>query len=59
VRPPEDPTTRARVAELRHQLAGMKALYDSGRYHEGLKDSPRLLDEVRALGYQPLIAETL
>ncbi len=59
VRPPEDPATRARVAELRHQLAGMKALYDSGRYHEGLKDSPRLLDEVRALGYQPLIAETL
>lgn len=59
VRPPEDPATRARVAELRHQLAGMKALYDSGRYREGLKDSPRLLAEVRALGYQPLIAETL
>ncbi len=59
VRPPEDPATRARVAELRHQLAGMKALYDSGRYREGLKDSSRLLDEVHALGYQPLIAETL
>ncbi len=59
VRPPEDPATRARVAKLRHQLAGMKALYDSGRYREGLKASPRLLDEVRALGYQPLIAETL
>ena len=59
VRPPEDPATRARVAELRHQLAGVKALYDSGRYREGLQDSPRLLDEVRALGYQPLIAEAL
>jgi serine/threonine protein kinase/tetratricopeptide (TPR) repeat protein len=59
VRPPEDPTTRARVAELRHQLAGMKALYDSGRYREGLKNSPRLREQVRALGYQPLIAETL
>ena len=59
VRPPEDPATRARVAELRHQLAGIKALYDSGRYREGLQGSPRLLDEVRALGYQPLIAETL
>jgi serine/threonine protein kinase/tetratricopeptide (TPR) repeat protein len=59
VRPPEDPTTRARVGELRHQLAGVKALYDSGRYREGLKDAPRRLAEVRALGYQPLIAETL
>jgi eukaryotic-like serine/threonine-protein kinase len=59
VRPPEDPTTRARVEELRHQLAGVKALYDSGRYREGLKDAPRRLEEVRALGYQPLIAETL
>ena len=59
VRPPEDPKTRARVAELRQQLAGVKALYDSGRYHEGLKDAPGRIDEVRALGYQPLIAETL
>jgi eukaryotic-like serine/threonine-protein kinase len=58
VRPPEDPTTRARVAELRHQLAGMKALYDSGRYREGLQNAPRLLDEARAIKYQPLIAET-
>jgi len=59
VRPPEDPKTRARVAELRQQLAGVKALYDSGRYHEGLKDAPGRIEEVRALGYQPLIAETL
>jgi serine/threonine protein kinase/tetratricopeptide (TPR) repeat protein len=59
VRPPEDPKTRARVAELRQQLAGVKALYDSGRYHEGLKDAPGRIDEVRTLGYQPLIAETL
>ena len=59
VRPPEDPKTRARVAELRQQLAGVKALYDSGRYHEGLKDAPGRIDEVRALGYQPLVAETL
>ena len=59
VRPPEDPKTRARVGELRQQLAGLKALYDSGRYHEGLKDAPGRIEEVRALGYQPLIAETL
>jgi serine/threonine protein kinase len=59
VRPPEDPATQARVADLRHQLAGMKALFDSGRYREGLKDLPRLLENARALGYQPLVAETL
>ena len=59
VRPPEDPGTQARVADLRHQLAGMKALFDSGRYREGLKDLPRLLENARALGYQPLVAETL
>ena len=59
VRPPEDPATQARVAELRHQLAGIKALFDSGRYREGLKDLPRLLEDARALGYQPLVAETL
>jgi eukaryotic-like serine/threonine-protein kinase len=59
VRPPEDPTTRARVGDLRHQLAGLKALFDAGRYHEGLKSAPALVAQARALGYQPLVAETL
>ncbi len=59
VRPPEDPATRARVADLRHQLAGLKALYDAGRYREGLKSAPGLVAAARALGYQPLVAETL
>ena len=40
LRPPEDPETRARVAEIRHQLAGLKALFDAGRYHDGLKSAP-------------------
>ena len=59
VRPPEDPATRARVSDLRHQLAGLKALFDAGRYREGLKTAPGLVAEARALGYQPLVAETL
>ncbi|HVV53629.1 MAG TPA: tetratricopeptide repeat protein, partial [Polyangia bacterium] len=59
VRPPEEPKTRARVAELRRQLAGQKALVDAGRYRDGLKSVPRLVTEARAIGYQPLMAETL
>jgi serine/threonine protein kinase/tetratricopeptide (TPR) repeat protein len=59
VRPPEDPLTRARVSDLRHQLAGLKALFDAGRYREGLKSAPGLVADARALGYQPLVAETL
>jgi eukaryotic-like serine/threonine-protein kinase len=59
VRPPEDPTTRARVGDLRHQLAVLKALFDAGRYREGLKSAPALVAAARALGYQPLVAETL
>jgi serine/threonine protein kinase len=58
VRPPEDPTTRARVGELRHRLADMKALYDSGRYREGLQVAPRLIEDARAVRYEPLVAET-
>ncbi|HEY6477100.1 MAG TPA: tetratricopeptide repeat protein, partial [Polyangia bacterium] len=30
-----------------------------GRYREGLKDAPRLVDEARALDYQPVVAEAL
>jgi serine/threonine protein kinase len=59
MRPPEDPKTRARVGDLRHRLAGVKALFDAGGYREGLRSTPGLVDEARALGYQPLVAETL
>jgi serine/threonine protein kinase len=59
VRPPEDPTTRARVAALHQRLAQLKALFDAGRWHEGLKDGPALVKAAKAVGYQPLTAETL
>jgi eukaryotic-like serine/threonine-protein kinase len=59
VRPPEDSATRARVEALRGRLAAVKALFDAGRYREALKDAPRLIDDARALDYQPVVAEAL
>ena len=40
VRPPEDPVTRAKVAELRRRLAELKARSDAGRWKEVLKAAP-------------------
>jgi eukaryotic-like serine/threonine-protein kinase len=59
VRPPEDPATRLRVADLRRRLANLKALLDAGRWNEAIKGSPALVSDTRATGYQPLIAESL
>jgi serine/threonine protein kinase/tetratricopeptide (TPR) repeat protein len=59
VRPPEDPNTRALVADLRHQLADLRARFNAGRWKEAMKSAPRLVAEARAVGYQPLVAETL
>jgi eukaryotic-like serine/threonine-protein kinase len=59
VRPPEDPATRAKVADLRHSVASVKALLDSGRWREAMKGSPPLVEQAKALGYEPLTAEAL
>jgi serine/threonine protein kinase len=59
VRPPEDPTTRAKVADLRRRLAELKARSDAGRWKEVLKATQAVEAEARAVGYQPLAAETL
>ena len=59
VRPPEDPATRAKVADLRHRLATLKARSDAGRWTEVLKATQAAEAEARALGYQPLVAEIL
>jgi serine/threonine protein kinase/tetratricopeptide (TPR) repeat protein len=59
VRPPEDPATRKRVDDLRRRLADLKARFDAGSWHEGIGATDALADEARALGYQPLTAETL
>ncbi|HVY37033.1 MAG TPA: tetratricopeptide repeat protein [Polyangia bacterium] len=59
LRPPENPATRAQVADLNRQLAQLKALFDAGRWREGLARGPSLVAATRKLGYQPLNAETL
>jgi serine/threonine-protein kinase len=59
VRPPEDPETRARVADLRARLTELKARFDAGRWKEVMAGAPPLVTEARALGYQPLMAESL
>jgi serine/threonine protein kinase len=59
VRPPEDPSTRARVEDLRRQLADLKARFDAGIWRDGAGAADALAAEARALGYQPLTAEVL
>ncbi len=59
VRPPDDPATRVRVTALHQKLAQLKALFDAGRWREGLKDGPALVTAAKNVGYEPLIAETL
>jgi serine/threonine protein kinase len=59
IRPPGDPQTVAKVAELRRRLADLKARFVAGRWKEALRDAPSLTAEARAVGYQPLLAELL
>jgi serine/threonine protein kinase len=59
VRPPEDPATRARVDDLRRRLADLKARFEAGSWRESVGAIDALALEARALGYQPLTAETL
>ena len=59
VRPPEDPSMIVRVTELRTQLADAKAQYDAGRWKVMIEKGPTLVGQARALGYQPLISESL
>jgi eukaryotic-like serine/threonine-protein kinase len=59
VRPPDDPLTVAKVADLRKRLAETKARFDAGSWKETLKDTPMLVSQARVVNYQPLVAETL
>jgi eukaryotic-like serine/threonine-protein kinase len=59
IQPPEDSTTRKQVAKLRERLDDLKALFDSGRWKDALQQAPALVSETRAVGYRPLLAETL
>jgi tRNA A-37 threonylcarbamoyl transferase component Bud32/tetratricopeptide (TPR) repeat protein len=59
VKPPENAATRARVTALRSRLADLIALRDSGQCARATTKAETLISDVRAVGYQPLVAETL
>jgi tetratricopeptide (TPR) repeat protein/tRNA A-37 threonylcarbamoyl transferase component Bud32 len=59
VRPPSDPTKRARVDDLRKRLAIVHALSDAGKYADGLAIARMAAGEARTLGYAPVEAEAL
>jgi tetratricopeptide (TPR) repeat protein len=58
VKPPEDAPTRKRVDELRAELAKLIALRDSGQCARAIPKADALIKAVRAVGYQPLVADT-
>jgi eukaryotic-like serine/threonine-protein kinase len=59
VRPPADPTTRARVAEVRKQLGRARALEAAGRYRDGLPVARAAVTAATALHYRPVEADAL
>ena len=59
IRPPADESTRARVEALRTQLAHLKAVWRAGRCTDAQPLAKDLLSQVRALRYEPLLAESL
>jgi len=59
IKPPADEATRARVDGLRTELARLKAVWRSGRCGQAEPLWRKLLPEVRATGYRPLLAEAL
>src|SRR5262249_38764485 len=59
VRPPKDAAKKAKVGEVREQIAKAKALEDGGRYAQGIAVAAASLADARATGYTPLVAEAL
>jgi tRNA A-37 threonylcarbamoyl transferase component Bud32/tetratricopeptide (TPR) repeat protein len=59
VKPPEDPSTRRRVEDLRAELAQLGALRDSGQCARAVPKATMLIARVREVGYQPLLADAL
>jgi len=58
VRPPDDPATRRRVAEVREQLASVSTLSSLERCDQAMRLGRALLVTARQIGYLPLQAET-
>ncbi len=59
IKPPADDATRARVEALRSQLAHLKAIWVAGRCGDAQPLAKDLISQVRAISYQPLLAEVL
>ncbi|MEP6653426.1 MAG: tetratricopeptide repeat protein, partial [Myxococcales bacterium] len=59
VRPPDDPTVKRAVAEVRTQLADVKALANAGRYKDGAKLIEQVVRAARATNYEAVVAEAL
>jgi predicted Ser/Thr protein kinase len=57
--PPADPALRARVAELDARLAPLRAQSEAGDDWQALRPLGALTDEARAVGYDPIVTETL
>ena len=56
-RPP--PELKAKLAEVHKVLADAKAQVIAGRYFPAMVSSQKSLDQARAIGYEPVIAEAL
>jgi tetratricopeptide (TPR) repeat protein len=59
VPPPDDPAKRARVEELKKELAHVKVLGDSGQCAAAVEAGQRLIAAAQSVGYLPLEAESL
>lgn len=59
IKPPDDPTTRARVASVREQVAEVSALSMAGQCDRALTLGHHVVDQATAVGYLPLKAEAL
>ena len=59
VRPPDDPAVSRAVAEVRTQLADVKALTNAGRFQDGAKVIEQVVRAARATNYEAVVAEAL
>ncbi len=59
VKPPEGLEVRAAVDRLRAQLAEVRVLGQVGRLNDGRRALSGIEEEIRGLGYMPLVAEML
>ena len=59
VKPPEGPDARTAVERLRSQLAEVRVLGQVGRLNDGRRALSGIEDDIRGLGYLPLVAEML